>query len=112
MNHTPEQVINGLISYADNEIMNKLPTSGKWIMGTAIGLASNKVSNVVDSLVNNSIVKMMGIVDDDGRIDTEALIEAMKMSADKYGKITFDVPMVGKLTFSSADIDSLRTYIR
>lgn len=50
--YNADQVLNGLISYADSEIMGKLPTSGKWIMGTAIGLASNKAQTVINALIN------------------------------------------------------------
>lgn len=111
MNYSTEQVINGLISYADNEVMSKLPTSGKWVMGTAIGLATTKANNLVETLKTNTIVQMLGIVDEKGMIDVESLINAMKQSADKYGNISVDVPMIGKLTFTSSDVDRLRTYI-
>lgn len=111
MSKNAEQVINGLIRYADSEIMGKLPTSGKWLMGTAITLATNKASNMIDVLMKNSIVKALGIVDENGMIDTDVLIDAMKSAADKYGKVSVDVPLVGKLTFSSTDIDVLRQYL-
>lgn len=112
MNYSAEQVINGLISYADNEVMGKLPTTGKWFMGTGIALASNKVSNVVDAMIDNTIVKMLGIVDEDRNIDVDTLISAMKESAEKYGKLTVNVPLVGNLTFSSDDVERLKNYIR
>lgn len=107
-----EQVMNGLINYADHEVMNKLPTAGKWVAGTAISLATSRVPQAIDSLRENVVVKMLGIIDDDGMIDVDGLIAAMKSSADRYGNISVDVPMVGKLTFSSADVDSLATYMR
>lgn len=107
-----EQVIQGVVNYADNEVMAKLPTSGKWVVGTAMYIASNKAHNVVDTLSNNMIVKMLGVVDDDGMIDTDMLITAMKTAADKYGNLSVDVPMIGRLTFSSSDIDNLGLYMR
>lgn len=107
-----EQVIQGIVNYADNEVMAKLPTSGKWVMGTAMYLASNKAHNVVDVLSTNVVAKMLGIVDDEGMIDTDALISAMKEAASKYGNLSVDVPMIGRLTFSSSDIDNLSMYMR
>lgn len=112
MNYSTEQVVRGLISYADNEVMAKLPVSGKWIMGTAVGLAANKTSNIIDTLKNNTVVNMLGIMDENGNMDVDALINAMREAADKYGKLTVQVPMIGSLTFSSADIDKLRSYIQ
>ena len=111
MRYNSEQVLNGLISYADHEIIDKLPTTGKWVVGTAIGMMSNKAEMFVDNLKSNAIVQMLGIVDEDGMIDADALISSMKSSADKYGKISVDVPLIGRLSFSSSDVDSLRNYI-
>lgn len=107
-----EQVMQGLINYADNEVMGKLPTSGKWVAGTAIYLASNKAQQVINMLSENTIVKMLGIIDENGMVDTDALLTAMKSSADRYGNLTVDVPMIGRLTFSSADVEHLGTYLR
>lgn len=111
MKYNSEQILNGLISYADHEIIDKLPTSGKWVVGTAIGMMSNKAEVFVENIKANTIVQMLGIVDEDGMIDADTLISAMRSSADKYGKISVDVPLIGRLSFSSSDVDSLRSYI-
>lgn len=112
MNYSTEQVINGIINYADNEVMHKLPTTGKWIMGTVIGIASNKASKVIDNLKSNPIIVALDIIDENGNIDADTLLQAMKESANHYGNVTLEVPMVGKLTFSSSDIDMLKSYIQ
>lgn len=111
MNCSAEQVVNGIIKYADAEVINKLPTSGKWIVGTGIGLASNKVANVIEVLKENAVVRMLGIIDDSGCIDVDALTASMKASADKYGKLTVEVPLVGRMSFTASDIDTLRNHI-
>lgn len=111
MNYSPEQIMQGLMSYADNEVIPKLPTSSKWIMGTAIALGQNKVHDIMSALMENSIVKMLGIVDNDGMIDADALISAMQQASDKYGSVTMDIPLVGKLTFSSGDVKNIKKYI-
>lgn len=111
MKYSSEQVVNGIINYADNEIMSKLPTASKWIMGTGLVLAANKANKVAESLRDNAIVKMLDVMDEDGMVEVDELIDAMKASADKYGKVSVDVSMIGKLTFSSSDIDDLRRYI-
>lgn len=111
MNYTSEQIINGLLNYADTEVMTKLPTSGKWVMGTAIMLASNKIPIIVDNLKESPVVKMLGIVDEEDNIDADALINAMRSASEKYGSMTLDVPLVGRLTFNSNDIERLKTYL-
>lgn len=105
-----DKVVNGIMNYADQEVINKLPGTGKWIMGVALNLAAGKIDNIVDALINNPIVQTLEIVDEEGSIDVDTLIDAMKTSADKYGKVTFDVPMVGRLTFSGQDMANLKNY--
>lgn len=111
MNYSSDQVVNGIIRYADAEVMSKLPTSGKWVMGTALVLASNKIPLVIETLKENPIVNMLGIVDDNDNIDVDSLMMAMKKAADQYGSVTLEVPLVGKLMFSGEDIDHLKAYI-
>lgn len=106
-----DQVVNGIIKYADAEIMPKLQTSGKWIAGTVMALAYNKVDSVVDSLSHNAMIKTLGIVSEDGDMDIDAVMTALRQSADKYGKLSVEVPLLGRMTFSSSDIDALRGYM-
>lgn len=112
MKYSADQVVQGIINYADAEVMGKLPTTSKWIVGTAIGIASRKVNNVIDALRENSIVTTLDIIDEDGYIDVDDLIESMKEAAERYGNITLDLSMIGKMTFSADDVDRLRSYIR
>lgn len=111
MNYSTDQVINGLISYADNEVMKMLPTSGKWIVGSMITLMTAKVNEIANDLSNNEIIKMLHIVDDDGCWDVDAITDALKDSASKYGKISFDIPFVGVLAMSSEDIERIKSHI-
>lgn len=111
MKYNADQIMQGIMNYADSEVINKLPTAGKWVVGTAIGLATTRANNVVDAIQTNAIAKAFGIVDENGLIDIDALMSAMKNSADRYGKISVEVPLIGKLSFSSADVDTLRNYI-
>lgn len=108
---TREQLLNSLLNYIDNEIISKLPTSGKWYLGSMMFLLSNKYNKLVDDLASNSVVKSLNIVDDKGLIDSDALLKAMKQAANKYGKLTINIPIIGTLYFSSEDIDTLRQYI-
>lgn len=111
MNYSVDQVVKGISNYADNEVMGKLPTSGKWILGTVITLAINNAYNIVDSLQHNPIMQMIGAIDEDGLINVDEIINAMREAADRYGNVVVNVPMLGSMTFSSADVERLRSYI-
>lgn len=105
------KLINGIVNYADNEVINNLPTSGKWLLGAGMGIMTAKVNDMVDSLLNNAMIKTMGIVDDEGMFDIDLIASNLRNSASKYGRMTIQIPLVGNLTFSESDIDSLRSYI-
>lgn len=107
----PQKLINGLVEFADNEVIRNLPTSGKWLLGAGIGIMISRINETVESLVSNPIAKAMGIIDDEGKIDTDLVISNLKQSANKYGRMTIQVPLIGNLTFSESDVDSLKNYI-
>lgn len=104
---TREQIANGINAYVDAMVIPQLPTAGKWIVGTAVGLS---MSNI-DSYINSSAFSMLGIVNDQGLVDIDKLAEAVKQNAVKYGKLQLSFPYVGTMTFCSDDIDDLRRYI-
>lgn len=107
MSYELEQVVQGAVNYVEKEVMAKLPTSKKWIVGTALGLASLQASKITEY----PIVKALGIIDDDNKVNVNELLTAMKGSVDRYGKIVLEVPLVGKMSFSADDIDKLGEYI-
>lgn len=111
MKASANQVVNGIINYADHEVIGHLPSTGKWILGTAVGIASTKVNDMVLSLQNNAIAKSMGIIDEEGMFDVDLIVDNMRQSAMKYGRMEIDIPIIGSMRFTETDIDSLRGYI-
>ena len=107
MLYTKEQFINGMITYIDNEVIAKLPTSGKVLAGAAVTLAMK------GPLLNNasSIGEKLGVVNGDGLIDADSLAECLRDSMQKYGVIQLNYPLIGQLTFTTEDIDLARRYI-
>lgn len=108
---TKEQIINGLIQYIDNVVIPALPTQGKWILGTYITLSMIKVNEMYDKFITSKLITELGIVDSNGMIDAESLLDALQMNARKHGKLMLNFPFVGNLTFCEQDIISLRGYI-
>lgn len=104
-------MINGIMRYADREVVTQLPTMGKWLLGTGLGVAGKKASDLAHDLENNQLLKTLGVVDADGRWDTDMIMDEMLQNAHKYGKATIDVPIIGSMTFSEADVQKLFRYI-
>lgn len=107
----PLKLANGIVNYADTEVISNLPTHGKWIVGAGMGILTSRINEMIDDLSGNALVKAAGIIDENGMIDVDLLMSNLKNSANRYGKMTVQIPVVGALTFSEADIDSLRGYI-
>lgn len=106
-----EQLIKGILTYADKEIIPQLPTAGKWGLGTIILLSQNKVSDIISSMVTNQYIQSIGIIDCDGLIDVDILSNALIQTANRYGRCEITIPFIGSLTFSSKDIEMLKDYV-
>lgn len=102
----------GLASYLDAELMPSLPSSGiqKVLVGTAMSIMIKKSSTIVEELKSNSFVKMLGIIDDRGNVDIETLRTELKKNMPEDG-VKIEIPVVGVMTFTKDDIDTLYDHI-
>ena len=107
---TYEQVINGLTKFIDNEIISQLSGNQKILLGIGAGVALRKGENLYNGLKNNSMIKMLGIINED-KIDIETLYEEAKKQATKE-VIRVEIPMIGTLKLNEEDIMKLYNYIK
>jgi DNA-binding transcriptional regulator LsrR (DeoR family) len=105
------KVLNGITTYIDREIVDKINGWQKWVVGSGIGIAMSNSTNVFNELKKNQVVKMLGVIDKDDKIDVEKIYKELKKQA-KKGAITFDVPLVGTMTLNEQDVDKLYQYIK
>lgn len=110
--NTSEEIVNGLMRYADREVIPKLGTGGKWVVGAAIGMAGNKISEIARNLSTNSLAKAVGAVNEDGLFDVDKLTESLQNSANRYGNLSLNVPMLGTMTFTADDVNKVGKYIK
>jgi hypothetical protein len=50
-------------------------------------------------------------MDDAGRVDVDGLIRDLKRQIEAKGKLEFSLPMLGKFSFVTSDVDTLHRYI-
>jgi hypothetical protein len=109
---TIEQVEKGVASYLDTELMPKLADNPlqKVLVRTAISLGIRKSGNIIRGVSENQFVKMLEIFDDDCNIDIDILKEEVIKQIGPEG-LSFEVPVVGKMTFHKEDIEKLYKHI-
>lgn len=100
------EVINGVAKYIDEEILSKVNGWQKWVIGAGLGVAMNNSTGVFNELKNNSVIKLLGVVDKNDMIDVDTLYKEMRKQAEK-SSITFSVPMLGMMTLNSTDVDKI-----
>lgn len=100
----------GLVNFVDGEILPKMTGWQKWIVGSMAGIASKKANSFLDSVVQNPLVKALGIVDEEGMIDIDLLYEELSKQAQKSHAI-LSIPMIGDIKLNADDVESLYRHI-
>ena len=104
------RVINGLISYINNELAGQF-TGGwqSWIIRTLAGLATTKAENIFRTVADSGLIKALGLVDGEN-INIELFMSELKRNA-QQNTATVNLPIIGAVTFNGNDVDTLHRYI-
>ena len=107
---TIDQAMRGVVRFIDTEILPHLPT-GKGIgAGIAVALIMDGGKERILALRENTVVQMMGVMDEAGNINIDRLYNAARPKFDEKQPDT--IPFIGDLTFDQNDVDKLYRYIK
>lgn len=106
-----EKVLDGLNRYIDREIYKNLNDLQEMLARLTIGRINQNADGIKHYLMTNGFFKTLCIVDSDGMVDIERLLQDLRAEIERNGSITVDIPLIGKLTFRTSDIDMLRNEI-
>lgn len=110
---TSKQVVAGVLEYADRNIMPKLDGSKQFLAGMALGMVGGKAEALMASLSQQPMIAALGVVQQNGDLDLDALYAAAATQMDKQKNLSIDIPVIGRLTFDRGDLDELyRTICR
>lgn len=109
---TAKQVAAGIGDYIQKVVMPRMDKTRKIVIGTVYVLFANRVDVFSQALAQSNTMKLLGVVDDSGMIDIDALQPILVEQVKQNDKIEFDIPFIGVLAFNSNDIDELFRYIR
>lgn len=108
---TLEQIQRGAARYIDEEVVRKIPDKDGVAVGFFGSLVVLSIGDLVGNLSENKIVRMLGVVREDGTIHMERLRDAAKMSIRTKGAFPLDLPGGVHLTFREEDVDLLYRYV-
>lgn len=103
---TYTQVVKGISTYIDTEILPQMTGFKKIALGVGSGIVLKKADNVYNILKENKIIHALDLVDNNGNINIELLKDEMllKMGEEKY---PIEIPMIGTLTINKNDVNKL-----
>ena len=107
MKHEFGQVIDGLSKYIDKEIYSGMNDWQEFAARVMVGRIINNQDNVKEMIMHNGFLRTFDIVDSEGLVDVESLAKDIRRELARKEKVTFEIPMFGKMTFSPADVDTL-----
>ncbi|MDY5350556.1 MAG: hypothetical protein SPG80_13620 [Candidatus Ventricola sp.] len=69
------------------------------------------MDQMIDALRGNQIVQALGIIDEAGQVDIDALYNAAHAQMQAQGKLALDIPPLGSFAFDGGDLRELRDCI-
>ena len=105
------RVISGLAAYIDTEIVGKMHGSLKaWALGSMAGVALSRADSMFRTLAAHPMAASLGLVDGEN-VNVDAIMAELRKQAQR-GTATIDIPLMGPITFSIADVEALDRYIK
>lgn len=106
-----EKVMDGINRYIDQEIYGNLNDLQEILARIVVGRVNSNAENIKATLMSNGFAKTLCIIDSDGMVDIDRLMQDIRREIERKGSIEFDVPMIGRLKFTPADVDVLYNMI-
>lgn len=108
---TVEQIKAGLGDYLQAKMMPRLDSKRQFVLGMAYGLGAGRLDALIAEAGKNQIVKAMGLIDENGRVDIDALYNAAAAQMQAQQRLQIDIPLMGSFAFDEADLRELRESI-
>ena len=105
------KVVQGLMAYADAEILSKMGGSLKaWMIGVFLDLIGGSAENVYRWVQSIPLIDPLHVIDGEN-VDVDRLYALLRKRA-QNGPATENIRFVGPITFTTADVDALYRYIK
>ena len=106
-----ESVINGIMKYMDREIFSAMNDWQEVLARIAVGRIAGDPQKLKQTLMDNTFVRTFAIIDSNGLVDVQSLMDDLRRQIVAKGKVDVSVPMFGKFSFTESDVDKLHRTI-
>ena len=106
-----EKVIDGIVRYLDRELYVGLNDWQEMIARIAVSRVLGNKDQLKETLMANSFLQTFAVIDANGDVDAERLLQEIKTYITAKGKMNVSIPMMGTFSFSPEDVDKLRQCI-
>lgn len=100
------QVLDGLTRYLNKNFYSNLNDWQEIVARLAVGRIINN-ENLKQSLQANPFVRTFAIFDSEGNVELEPIMRDLKREIERKGKLSVEIPMFGKISFTGEDISEI-----
>lgn len=111
MNVEFKKALDGISRFINSEIYSNLNDWQEFLARLMVGRILGNEENVREMLINNPYIRTFGIIDSNGMVDVDDLAKDIKREISRKGKVSFELPMFGNITFCPSDVDILYKHI-
>lgn len=108
---TANELVRGITSYLDCEILPLLPEWKQIAAATYVALSAESWEKKIAAISNAPMMEATMLFDDSGSINEDRLCEKLLASM-KNGKFSLPLPVLGELNLTKSDINTLLGYIK
>ena len=98
-----EYIASGLIDYAESYMLPAMDGITMWVGAAALEYARTQSKKIADLIKEYEILKTLEIINAEGYIDIDSLIEVCQTTAKRHGKLDLELPMFGKFSLVESD---------
>lgn len=105
-----DRVQNGVARYLDAELVPKMNGLNKWVFSAIATAYIADAPKLMDRIKGSALLAPLELIDVAGNVDIDKVYANLKPAAEKC-PAPINVPGIGTITLTAADVDALYNYI-
>jgi hypothetical protein len=102
-----EQILDGLARYMNKYFYSNLNDWQEIVARLAVGRIIGNPETLKQSLQANGIIRTFAVFDSEGNVELEPIMRDLRKEIERKGKMTVEIPMFGKISFTGEDVTEL-----